>query len=92
VDVFGATSTTEDVLSRNLSLLLEFFRRPIAQCRVQTQPIVILLDELFDVYTTTFRSRHSRSVLPPSPSYSGARISFCTNPTRFRLGTPNTVL
>src|SRR6202162_6709009 len=34
----------------NLSLLLEFFRRPIAQCRMQTQPIVILLDELFDVH------------------------------------------
>jgi hypothetical protein len=34
----------------NLSLLLEFFRRSITQCGVQTQPIVILLDELFDVH------------------------------------------
>src|SRR5713101_878431 len=32
-----------------LSLLLEFFRRTIAQRGVQPLPIVILLDELFDV-------------------------------------------
>jgi len=34
-----------------LSLSFKFFGRAVAQCRVQAPPIVILLDEFFDVRT-----------------------------------------
>jgi len=54
-DILPLLQARARIISRNLDLLLEFFWRPTVQCQLQPLPIVILLDELFDVGPQVFQ-------------------------------------